>query len=173
MRRDTENKFIALQGVKNIHGIDITDFSDQIISKGKIQGAYVSCGLHVHFSCDNRDTKTYTRYTYELVELPWKMGDINIDLELYRRTNYEKEEPLEVIANVLTKPVIKYIIEEMDKAFFDRFAPKEGKRTKFRQPGFYELKKYGFEYRSLPINDEVLKYLPEIVDKGFELLKSL
>jgi len=61
----------------------------------------------------------------------------------------------------------------MDEAFFDRFAPAEKNRTKYRQPGFYELKDHGFEYRSLPANPETIEALPEIVGKAFELLGLL
>ena len=55
-REASGNKDSALADIKNIHDIDISEFSDQIIGKNsKIQGIYVSCGLHVHFSCEEVD----------------------------------------------------------------------------------------------------------------------
>jgi hypothetical protein len=73
----------------------------------------------------------------------------------------------------------KRVIEDIAKrckhngAIVPMKRPKKEDRTKYRQPGFYELKPYGFEYRSLPANDAVMKALPEIVGKAFELLDSL
>ena len=56
---DLAEKQASMGQVKNTRGIDIETFSDQIISKGKIQGIRISCGLHVHFSSEEYSvTKT-------------------------------------------------------------------------------------------------------------------
>ena len=94
-------------------------------------------------------------------------------LYLYRHAGYNKQDKTELYASRLNKPAIHYIVSEMDKAFFDRFAPEKADRTKYRQPGFFELKPYGFEYRSLPATPETMAALPEITKKAFDLLSEV
>lgn len=187
MKQVTEAKGEQLGKVKNIYGINIDDYSDQVIGKNhKIQGINASCGLHVHFSCNESVTKIVKDVEYEPVTLPIRLAEvtgenallaemIKPEIFLYRRKylSQAKMKTITASASVLTRPVIEYFVKEMDKAFFDRFAPKKEDRTKYRQPGFYELKPYGFEYRSLPANDAVMEALPEIISKAFELLDSL
>lgn len=189
---DWEEKEGDMDKVKNIHGVDITDFSDQVIEKGKIQGINVSCGLHVHFSCGVLDEYEYEEPVYEQVLLPIGLSmaateDIaakssNFDVAnellkpviyLYRHAGYKKNKKISVSASRLCKPAIEYIVKEMDAAFFERFAPDKKSRTKYRQPGFYEPKAYGFEYRSLPANRLTMEALPEITRKAFDLLKEI
>lgn len=162
--------------VKNIYGVDIEDFSDQVVKAGKIVGAMVSCGLHLHFSCEEKVEVKYEDYTYKEVCLPLSVSKgkealFDSSLLLYRR--YPTKEPKVITARAgkLNTPSIRFIVKGMDKAFFERFVPKE-RTTKFRQPGFYELKPWGFEYRSLPCNTETIAALPEIVSKAFELLNE-
>jgi len=187
MKQVTEVKGAQLEKVKNIHGTNIDDYSDQVIGKNhKIQGINASCGLHIHFSCNESVTKIVNDVEYEPVTLPIKLAEVtgeNIILQemikpeiyLYRKKYLSVSNIKKIIAfaSVLTKPVIEYFVKEMDKAFFDRFAPKKEDRTKYRRPGFYELKPYGFEYRSLPANEAVMKALPEIVNKAFDLFNLL
>jgi hypothetical protein len=61
----------------------------------------------------------------------------------------------------------------MDDKFFKKYVPSEDKRTKYRQPGYYELKDYGFEYRSLPASNESMNDIRKIVGFAFELLKEI
>ena len=163
----------------------------------KIQGIRVSCGLHIHFSCGVEEEWRYEKHKYERVILPLglsvdgtlaeknhrgKFNDedlkmvgeiIQPSLYLYRDEGYSTEKEIKLYASRLNKPAIEYIVRSMDEAFFDRFAPKEEERTKFRQPGFFELKPYGFEYRSLPANRNTMDALPEITKKAFALLKEI
>jgi hypothetical protein len=188
---DWQEKEESMGLVKNIHGIDIEDFSDQVVKNNKIQGIKVSCGLHVHFSCGQELIYEHQEAQYEQVILPLgiTMGNaecmlpavdtqaireiMNPTLYLYRHKGYVKKKALKRYVSRLNKPAILYIIEEMDKAFFEKFAAPKSERTKFRQPGFFELKPYGFEYRSLPANNKTMNALPEITRKAFDLLQQI
>jgi hypothetical protein len=173
--------------VKNIYGTKLVDFSDKIITDGKIQGLNVSCGLHIHFSCEELKELKVEEAQYEHVTLPldWNMvgtmilsSDKGLGLQtlaspaisLYKFLNYKEKKTLTVRSSKLNKPTIEWIVKALDEEFFERFAPAKSKRTKYRQPGFYELKPYGFEYRSLPANQKVLDAMPEIVEFSLKLL---
>lgn len=136
------------EGIRNIYGTDISDFSDQVVKDGRIQGTNISCGLHIHFSYE-----TITRITIpEFVPVVLPMEDPiegRRTIELYRKTD-KAEHTEEVKINDLKLPVIEAIVRRMDELCFDKFKIDDDKRTKYRQPGFYRLKPYGFEYRSLP-----------------------
>lgn len=179
----------AMAEIRNIHGTDISEFSDQIISKNRIQGIWVSCGLHVHFSCEELVEYKVEEEQYDPVILPIGINFSEAGLSdaeragvdemmrpqimLYRRKGWKEKKTLKARASRLNWPAIHYIVSQMDKKFFDRFAPPEKERTKYRQPGFYELKPYGFEYRSLPFTPEVEAALPEIAMYAFELLNDI
>jgi hypothetical protein len=70
-------------------------------------------------------------------------------------------------------PTVEWIVKRMDDKFFKKYVSSEDKQTKYRQPGYYELKEYGFEYRSLPASDETMNALREIVGFSFDLLKEI
>jgi len=181
--------------VKNIHDVDIEEFSDQVVKGNKIQGIRISCGLHVHFSCEELVVHEVEKEQYEQVILPIGIGESGLvarkdladepmqrriaaemlspALYLYRHSGYTKKGKIKVRASRLNKPAISYIVDEMDKAFFEKFAAEKAKRTKYRQPGFFELKPYGFEYRSLPANARTMEALPEITRKAFDLLREI
>lgn len=174
----------ALVDVKNLYGIDISDFSDQIVKDGKIQGVNMSCGLHIHFSCEEISETIVEEAQYEPINIPlsWSMTEKNIgdglkelatpSLSLYKHRGYTEKKKLIARASRLNKPTIEFIVRSMDEKFFENFAPAKTNRTKYRQPGFYELKPYGFEYRSLPANESTIQRLPEIVAYAFELLSE-
>jgi hypothetical protein len=174
--------------ILNVNGIDISSFSDQIISKQRIQGIWASCGFHVHFSCMEEDEVEVTRDKYEHVSFPigYKFAETapqeeTLGMEvmgqrvisLYKHCGYEEEQTLKATASRLNKPAVFHIVRQMDKDFFERFAPPEKERTKYRQPGFFELKPYGFEYRSLPFTFEVEAALFDIAKKAFEVLEDV
>lgn len=181
--------------VKNIYGTDVTDYSDQIVKGNKIQGIWVSCGLHVHFSCGVKEEWEYKEQQYELVTLPLaltvgevfkKRAEVSESAEevllkqfmrptlyLYADKGYEKKKEIKLHASRLNKPAIDYIVRAMDEEFFDKFAAPENQRTKYRQRGFFELKPYGFEYRSLPANGKTMAALMEITSKAFKLLEEI
>ena len=199
-----EDKNAQEEEIKNVYGTDISEFSDQIVIKSKIQGMRISCGLHVHFSCEEFDENTYNEPVYRQVILPIGLGEAGLindkgyprdeaapdedpftpaqrlakellssSLYLYKSDGYNKKKTIVARAGRLNKPAIEYIVKEMDDTFFKRFAPEEKDRTKYRQPGFFELKPYGFEYRSLPANIKTMEALPEITKKAFDLLKEI
>lgn len=186
LKQATEPKGDTIDKVKNIYGINIDDYSDQIVKNGKIQGIHASCGLHIHFSCADTCELKYTEDEYERVSIPLGMtviGDakmedlmdatITPELVLYKKVGSDLKRHLIATADQLNRPAIEWIVKQMDEEFFEKFAPAKDKRTKYRQPGFYELKPHGFEYRSLPANEDTLRALPEIVGKAFKLLESL
>ena len=167
------DKYDAISNIHNIYGTDIGEYSDQILKGNKIQGARASCGLHIHFSCRQKDERTIEQASYSSVSLPISIGNAETKLHLYKKDGYEETETIEVSVSLLTKPAIEWIVRTLDDAFFKKFAPSKDERTKYRQPGFYELKPYGFEYRSLPATPETIGALPEIVEKAHELLREL
>ena len=197
-----DEKQQQLGQVKNIYDIDIESYSDQVVKSNKIQGIRISCGLHIHFSCGESIEHEFQEEQYEQVILPIGMGDtgilmaqhndmdtdeelpftpaqllakelLNPCLYLYRRKGWKKDKVTKLYASRLNKPAIHYIVKALDDEFFDRFAPAKADRTKYRQKGFFELKPYGFEYRSLPANAAVMEALPEITKRAFELLKEI
>lgn len=172
-----EDKARSLGLVKNIYGTNIEDFSDQIVEKGRIKGVNLSCGLHIHFSQDETDSVEVKDIEYKPVSLPVssKVGEKLVatsSITLYEKQYGETKKTIQARASRITQPVIRHIVEAMDQAFFKRFVPKPG-LTKYRHPGYYEEKPYGFEYRSLPCNPDTLAALPEITKFAFGLLRDL
>ena len=179
------DKDTVVADVKNIYGTDISEFSDQVIEKGKIQGVNISCGLHVHFSCQEIDECEVKEDVYESVVLPIALPNgvyakdnvvhelLKPNIYLYRKIDSKVTKKLKASVSRLNKPTIDYIVREMDKKFFDALAPEKANRTKYRQPGFYELKPYGFEYRSLPASPKSIAALQEIIAFSFKLLKEV
>lgn len=173
MKQVTKPKNEMVGKTLNIYGTKIDEFSDQIIEKGKIQGIWASTGLHIHFSSVIEDECEVKEAEYEPVHLPISLGDVKTTLNLYRHEGYTTKKTIKVTASQLNYPTTYWLVEQMDKKFFDRFVPNKDKRTKYRHPGYYELKDYGFEYRSLPASNETMESLREIVSYSFELLKDL
>lgn len=179
LRACTKPKNETLSQAKSIYGTDVTDFSDQIIKNGKIQGINISCGLHIHFSCRAVDRVEVRTPKYTAVQIPIRVPEtvpegaktlLQPYLDLYKCEDYEVESVLEATASLLNQPTVEWMVRSLDEAFFDLFAPDKKERTKYRQPGFYERKEYGFEYRSLPASPESLDALPEIMKVAFDLL---
>jgi hypothetical protein len=159
---------------RNIYGTDIGGLSDQIIENGKIQGVVIGCGLHIHFSCGIEDTVSYAAPKFEPICFNLGLTEkLSPAIVLYNKIGHEEKKTIKVSASALTKPVVFSLVKAMDDAFFSRFITEPDKHTKYRKPGFFELKDYGFEYRSLPANEATMNALPEIVKLAFELMKNL
>jgi hypothetical protein len=190
MKRMNQPKNEYIGDTRNIYGVDIDSFSDQVLKGGKIQGINASCGLHIHFSLVNEATTRIRSQRLESIELPIfpqtstlreKTPEDRVVEEvmrpyiiLYRLIDDEEEEEvIKATANLLTRPVAEWIVKHMDDKFFEKFAPVKEERTKFRQAGFYRRKNYGLEYRSLPANAKTMEALPEIVEEAFSLLKRV
>lgn len=145
----------------NIYGTSVEEFpDDQRNLAGRITHRCVSCGLHVHFSAEEVVTKQEPLYT--------KAGK-----KEYTRSSEFKT--IEIGRLSLLKPrlVISDIVKGMDKELYPKLISEEvKKRCKYRQPGFYELKPYGFEYRSLPYIDQNVDVMTGIVETAFDLLKK-
>jgi len=145
---------------KNIYKTDILKLTDAIVEDGKIKGHKISCGLHIHFS-------SYINIQYK-VDVPHYYSNGN-NLFVKGDTNSFMEE--ENLYSLLTPNVIKSIIKGIDTDILSKYNINEN--LKYRYPGFYELKSYGFEYRSLPFNRLVFDNLVSIVEYCFDKLNKL
>lgn len=193
MKQVTEPKGAQIGKVKNIQGINVEDYSDKVIKGGKIQGIHASCGLHIHFSCGQTAEMKVEVPEYEHISIPIETipieailpaGEIKgaqhimkhlmkTSLCLYQFKGYKTKEHLTASVTQLNRPTIEWMVKKLDDELFKKFAPPKEQRTKFRQAGFYELKPHGFEYRSLPANNETLAALPEIIDFAYKLLEDI
>ncbi len=84
---------------------------------------------------------------------------------------YNKEITNTASVSRITKPVLYHFITELDEKILSQY--KIDVPLKYRNPGFYEIKPWGFEYRSLPFNQAVLSNIAEIVDFSFNLMEDL
>lgn len=141
---------------KNLYKTDILKLTDAIVENGVIKSYYISCGLHLHFSLMSK--QTFRKDTFS----PFN-GD------LYKKLGESTETKSE---NVMPIEWMKKIIRGYDKLWL-RILTKDFPRLKFRYPGYYETKPWGFEYRSLPFNDQVIKFLPQIISDGFKFLDQI
>jgi len=178
-------KVMKLMGSKewpecsNIYGTDISESSDVELNKetGKILRHAVSCGFHIHFSSVIEDSIEIpvSNEMYTPVSIPLAIGEkLTTSLNLYTKTILEKATATrKVTASVsnITNPVVKHFVERLDKEILPKYDVDP--KTKYRQPGFYEMKPYRFEYRSLPFTEGVLTDLLSISEFSFELLNSL
>ena len=126
------DKYADLNKVFNIYGTDISDFSDQIIKDGRIQGINVSCGLHIHFSCEETESVEVHKDQYSSVILPIKTSIIENAattgvteliqpyLALYRKLDTTVTRTLTARASRLNRVTIEYITKELDNMFFDK-----------------------------------------------------
>lgn len=164
-----------VSAAKNIYpNIDIMSLSDAVVENGAILYYHVSCGLHIHFSAQEvqevRETVDLT--TYSSVQIPLAFEKISANLDLYRRDKEEKREiKVKAQANLITKPVVHHIVRLFDEQLLPSFAMPVP--LKYRNAGFYEVKPYGFEYRSLPFNKASFERVPEIVSFAFAALEDL
>jgi hypothetical protein len=157
---------------KNIYNMDILSLSDAEIEGGKVTSQKVSAGLHIHFSSEDVSRQSFTADTYESVKLPINLNHAEACFELYRKTSQSTKTEIVARANRISSPVIKYIVESLDKGILPEFT-KTLPNLKYRNPGFYESKAYGIEYRSLPFNKNVLEKIDSIVDYSYDLLENL
>lgn len=125
----------------NLYG-DQEEISSLVTDENnRVIGKNFYAGLHIHFS------------TESILSVRDSSGSTTVHNE-----------------NIMTYPVLKAIIEDMDDFYKKNFTVNY--KASFRQPGWYEIKPYGFEYRSLPYSDETFAYLPEIAKYAFETLNK-
>ena len=141
---------------KNLYKTDILKLTDAVVENGKIKSYYISCGLHLHFSFVNKAEFSSPKLV--------KLGKKYVHLGEYEKHTAS--------LNVMPIEWMKKIIRGYDKIWL-RTLTKDFPRLKFRYPGYYETKPWGFEYRSLPFNDEVIKFLPQIISDGFKFLDQI
>lgn len=132
----------------NIYGTVLLEQpSDTFENDGK-QYRRVSTGLHIHFGREAISTHEITQ--------PGGVTRIQ-----------EDRLPL------LTLSQCKRTIRRLDNTLFKMFPSSTA--LSYRQPGFYQLKPYGFEYRSLPMLDTFTDpfTMMGVVSNCFEQLKRL
>lgn len=181
----TYKKVLEISGPKetpqcrNIYGTEILGYSDTIIENGLVVGHRVSSGLHIHFSSSitRQEEIDMGSDSYLSVVLPIgfqnNSNDPTFSLNLYRKVSLPTPvvRTVKVTASQITFPVITHIVSEMDKLLPKYCDPNI--QLKYRQPGYYEIKPWGFEYRSLPFNQATLSDLDSLTAKSFELLKGI
>jgi hypothetical protein len=169
------NKEIA--ETKNIYpDMDILELSDAVIIDGKIEKHHISTGLHIHFSSNvhNEIIDKTVSAEYSPVKIPISFGGVNqvAEMNLYQKgAERTSENKLIAMVNRITKPVLYSFVEKLDKGLLTKY--KKEVRLKYRNPGFFETKPWGFEYRSLPFDVAVLTDIADIVDYSFSLLEDL
>jgi hypothetical protein len=168
----TVPKNAAATSIYNLYGTDISMMSDQIIKNKKIQGVNVGTGLHIHFSSRYVKESIVTQHSYSRVNIPitFPGTEQKMTLDLYERVGDSVETVVKAEADQLVSAAVKYIVGEMDNSLFMMYAPPEKTRTKYRHPGFYEYKDYGFEYRSLPANETTIGNLLTIAKEAWKIM---
>ena len=164
-----------IAGAQNIHGLEINDYTDQLVEDGRVVGYNLSCGLHIHFSSQEvtEAEVSVIKDNFVLVNLPISIGDVSAKVELFRKTtDHPVEDRRKAVATAgrITKPVVTHIVTEMDK-LLEKFQPNI--QLKHRMPGYYEMKPHGFEYRSLSFSQKTFTSLPEITDYALKLLYEI
>lgn len=156
---------------KNIYETDILSLSDAEHKGGKIISQKLSLGLHVHFSSENINEIKYKEKVYEPVNLPINLGGAAATFNLFREKD-SVEKIVSASVTRITRPVVDFIVKKLDEKILPESVA-DLPKLKFRNPGFYEMKGWGFEYRSLPFNENVLKNIHNIVDFSFKLLEDI
>lgn len=155
--------------------IDLLQMSDAVVVDGKILHHHISTGLHLHFSSMARSVRHTSRLeeTFTPVSIPLTInGSTLAEMSFYQKVGEKKiEKSVTAEASRITRPVLHHIIKLLDTDILPEF-PLDVP-LKYRNPGFYEIKHYGFEYRSLPFTTKVLTDLHNIVSRCFELLEGL
>lgn len=162
---------------ENIYGVDLDSVLDLVVKENKVVGRRISNGLHIHFSSNDTVEREIIAPKYKLISLPisQKIGDINFpaqSINVYTKEGYDTTETIKVSCSKISYPVIEYFVERLDNEFLS-LANLGLPELKYRQPGFYERKEYGFEYRSLPFNEYTLNHIAQITKFSFDLLKGL
>ena len=161
---------------KNIYpGVDLLQFSDAVVEDGKLLQYNTSAGFHIHFSSEVTREHCYTVCgdRYEPVNIPLMMNGTNLaEMSFYQKIAGEDiKKETTVRASRLTKPDVSYIVKTLDEKLLPGYSLDVP--LKYRQPGFYEIKTHGFEYRSLPYTRTILDDIYVIVDTAYGLLEGL
>lgn len=151
----------GIENCKNIYGTDILQLSDTILEDDKVVGHKISAGLHIHFSSDVIATSRIRIDDY-----------LNVKGNLYYKSGSKDIIEETKLYSLITNNVIKSIVKGFDNDILPIYSSQDIV-LKFRNPGFYELKSYGFEYRSLPCNNLVINNLDKIIKYAFDKLNKL
>jgi len=157
---------------ENINDIDLLKLTDAIVKNGEIKEIKASVGLHIHFGSADIVERSQKQESFQKVNLPiGTNSDSMFHFQFYEKVG-EETHTIKATANRITKPVVNYIVREFDEKILPSYV-EDLPKLKYRNPGFYEIKPWGFEYRSLPFNKLVLDNIAEIVDFAFQKLEEL
>lgn len=166
----------TISPIKNIYNIDMLTLSDAVVEDGVLKYHKISTGLHIHFSSSDENERTfrYKKYDLSKIKLPLSFGGTQISEMEFDHVNSIEDEEVKISSSSsrITQPVLYHIIKEFDEKVLPQYQIKDTK-LKYRNPGFYELKPWGFEYRSLPFSYDVLNSLYDIVDFAYIQLEEL
>lgn len=138
-----------------------------------------AAGMKAIPPCDN----VYGRDLLEFSDDVVKKGKIvssrisaGLHVHFSRRVYHNFVKGKEIVSqdtNILTKSQMMGIVRNMDKNILPKYQLKTP--LKYRQPGFYEIKAWGFEYRSLPMIPTFtnLEEVVSLVTYAFSLLEKL
>jgi hypothetical protein len=157
LRRMTKKSFTE----HNIYDLASISIDDRVYENGNLVGRLVSAGFHIHFSSDEAVVVRKSEDNY----IPIGDGKYVV----YGK----KDASLTSKVSLITKPVVYHIVKTLDETVFDSYSLKGGPVLKYRQQGFFELKPWGFEYRSLPFTKKVNEGSFDIAKFCFELLNGL
>lgn len=157
----------------NVYGTDILSLSDQVIRRGKVVGMNVSTGLHIHFSSGDHLVREISCPKYENVVLPIGVAGETTKLMLSRHVGYDITDRINLSVSRITKPVIVHFVTKLDEVLLKKYKSATKHNLKYRQPGWYEMKPWGFEYRSLPFDTQTLQDLFKIITFAFDLFEDL
>ena len=149
--------------------IDLLKLSDAVIEDGKILKHLISNGLHLHFSSQAIYTNFFSRGVEEYS--PITVRSLPGTTLFYKTGEKEVSETITATVSRITRPVLHHFVSYLDENVLPKYRPSND--LKYRNPGFYELKSHGFEYRSLPFSTEILGDIHEIVCTCFKLLNDL
>jgi len=166
--------------IKNVYGTEILELTDDTFDKnGNLIFSKISTGLHIHFSSEKYLEVIHkgNKYGYQQVNIPINSGEnlpkMEMEVFLRKECNHEDTFTHTLSISRITKPVVFYFIKQLDNYLLPEYLEEELLYLKYRKPGYYEKKYYGFEYRSLPFTQKVLENILEITKFSFKLLEDL
>lgn len=142
MRKAIRNAIVKSGKPRNLYGEPDEVSSLTLGEHNRVLSQRFDAGLHIHFSSQS------------VLSYSTRVGGTDTTV-----SHTESR---------MSMPIISAIVRDMDKFYTDNVGVDAG--STYRAPGWFELKPYGFEYRSLPFSESVYGILPHIVKYASEIL---